>query len=71
MSQYGTEREMWYVKLAKQALFIVYRISGFTAIYTYSMCWYSILLYRCKDHRGQDRMVAAFTTTYVMSTYHH
>jgi len=23
------------------------------------------------DHRGRDRMVVGFTTTYAISTYHH
>jgi len=63
---------MWYVKpvMACQAgtLYIEQnRCIG----YKYNMCWYSILLYRCTDHRGHDRMIVQFTTIYVMSTYHH
>ena len=27
--------------------------------------------YDCRGHRGRDRMVVGFTTTYAISAYHH
>jgi hypothetical protein len=29
------------------------------------------LLLQLRRHRGRDRMVVGFTTTYAISTYHH
>jgi hypothetical protein len=64
----------------------VLRVSIFLRFYNFSIrcwtCWESVVfcfpfiihfnnLYLLKGRRGRDRVVVGFTTTYVISAYHH
>ena len=39
-------------------------------VYFYRYLWKLIHIYY-RGHRGRDRMVIGFTTTYAISAYHH
>jgi hypothetical protein len=40
-------------------------------VFELSVLYYTNKYYKHRDHRGRDRVVFGFTTTYAISAYHH
>ena len=66
-----------YTKMEKHSIHMAYNRKTYILCFLYTCktmyvqaCqWHALLLFR--GHRGRDRMVDGFTTTYAISAYHH